>query len=87
MDKYRHIIYRINKDIYSICFASLIDSHHLKDGDKDTLPIIEYNAFETSSLYLGALITIAIQILMIILISDMMIEGNKFHLVPAESFF
>ena len=40
MDKFKSVTYKINKDIYSICFASLIDVTDFKSiagNNKDTL--------------------------------------------------
>ena len=51
------------------------------------MTIIEYNQQETSNLYLGALMVITIQCIMVSLIIMMMVGDNKFKIQKAESFF
>ena len=75
---------KINNDIYSLAYVSLIDATLLDKTVKDCAPIVEMNKREISNLYLGALLVICFQITLIFLIISHMMS-DSFEFVKAKS--
>ena len=65
---------KIQNDIYSLAFASLIDHNLLDQSVDDCCPPTPMNQHEISNLYLGALLVICFQSTLVYLLCDFMIS-------------
>ena len=71
-EQYRVQDIKIQKDIYSLAYASLIDHNLLDKTVSDCCPNTPMNPREISSLYLGALLVICFQSTLVFLLFNFM---------------
>jgi len=78
---------RVQDDIYSLAFASMIDSSKVdKEGLSNPIPDIGLTDKEQENIFFGALLVICFQLVVIYLIVHYMETESAFHIVPATSF-
>lgn len=74
--QFRIIDVKIQDDIYSLAFASLIDHNLLDRSVTNCCPPTSMNTREISNLYLGALIVIFFQTTLVFLLCSFMISSD-----------